>query len=201
MRGLEGAEDLVQTFLEARMPAKLVQLRARLGLAEGVLPDVAKWETGPIPRETLAIDDYPFVTVIGQEQTAAGELERGADQGDGTTADTYRMRYRLRVFLWARGDTFQLTGDRRNRLTLAATELLLENIALGVDYAAVDPLSLRASYSDVVPDDELRTIAAAYLELTLAMAEQVVYTGQGTTDDSEVDVSATPAGEPHPALV
>lgn len=204
MRGLEGAELLVSDYLQTNMPAKLAELRIRHGLdpaeAATILPDVAKWTEGPRPSRVLAIDDYPFVTTIGQDTVAAGELERGADRGDNVTADLYRFRYRIRVFAWVRGETWEGTHLRRHRLVLAIRELLLEAIGLDVDYAAVDPQTIRESYSDVVPDEDLRTLAAAYVEVVVVLAEEVTHVGRGTSSAAEVDEVGTPSDEPHPAL-
>lgn len=174
MKGPEYAAQVLLDSVEARLPAKLAAIRARLDLADPI-PD---GDPGPLPdpvtfaardEGALGWEKFPAILVIAQ--TAAG-MER-LDEVDGV--QVYRVRYPVRVFSWLTGVDYTESDLRRKRYALAVRELLLAQSVLADD-ANLDPTGLRESYSDIAElADETATasqiVAALYTEVAVEVKE------------------------------
>jgi hypothetical protein len=187
--GLEGACQLVTDRLEAALPGKTAELRTRLGAQPDDLPDVIT----VIPHELarLELEQWPAVMVVGQnlEQMVRDDVE-----ADGTT---WLCTYRLRVWVWARGNDFGHTDRIRKRLTLAVRELLMQLRRLAAD-GQIDDRSIAESYSDLDVDNAGATIGGSWLEFLLVTRETLgTIPIAGLADDVVLDTGALPQ---HPAL-
>lgn len=171
------AEAALLTYLQANMPSKMTELRARFGApgppvvplpavkglaTAAYLPDVASWLIGD-PR-LVAVGKYPAVAVGGLDAALRS-------QGD----DSYRVTYRLRAFVYVREQGHDLVHTLRNRLMLAVRELTLAApglLAVG-DRVSLVRERMTESYSDVVDDGAGSSLAGAYAELFLAVNENL----------------------------
>lgn len=190
MNGLEGACRVVAEHLAAALPGKTAELRTRLAVTNPIdLPDVAlvlDHDEAPIPLE-----GWPAVMVVGQNLESMIRHEVAA------TGTDWLCTYRLRVFVWSRGDSFPHTDHIRKRLTLAVREVLMQQRKITAA-AHVDDKSLTESYSDLDVDDAGATIAGAFLELNLVTLETLgTVPTKGVADDLIIDTGTIP---PHPAL-
>lgn len=170
MIGPEGAAQVVATVIDDLYVAKLDELIDRLGLDAGDTPGLGDLpyanmtvHTEPRPLGTFTVNEYPVNLVIAQEGAIVEELDRVAG------GIVYLVRYPVRWFLFARGGNFIETDLRRKRYVLAARELVLQS----AEAIRAHPTSVRESYSDVseVPDKEVRTVGAAYVEFTIDVEE------------------------------
>ncbi len=170
MIGPEGVAQLLATRLAEAVPARLTDLELRLDLPANSLPRPSL----VLPRDTfdLALNDYPALLVIPQEVRSMARSDVGDDGGE-----TFRVRYAVRVYIWARGEHEQDADLCRKRLTLAAREVLLDRSLLGPD-GAIDPTTLIESYSDIAVDEKLAaTVAASYLGVDLVFEEDLAGPG------------------------
>lgn len=160
MRGVEGVVGAVLTRLQDGMPGKLADLRDRYGVADNSLEDITRWlDHEP---DDIAIDKPPMVVVTElTSDTVDGPMRVTGDGGGGSV---YVLRYRVTVFAWARGRTYDTTTRNRRRYALAVRELLLQAPGLGPtqDPGAIRlrPESLVETYSEVARDGQTREIIA-----------------------------------------
>lgn len=193
MIGLEGAAEHLRAGLAARLPAKLTDLEERYELAAGALPHPKRYTAHELPA--VGLEDWPTIMVVGTETLPGWRHVDTTDAG----AAVYAIRYRLRVFTFVRGDTFETTDLVRKRTVLAVREVLVERLAIDADLGFVDVTTIRESYSDVAPDPEAgATVAAAYTELELVLAEAAdAPPPLGVIAAFDLDTATLP---PHPAL-
>lgn len=196
MIGPEGAADLAVAWLTSRLPTRLRILESRYELDANSLPDpaqIAGQERGP-----LSLEDWPSVFVLPQGTRS----QRLTEVREAT--EVYTVRYRLRVLVWVRADSYPTTDQLRKRYVLAVREALLERKQLAaagaveVD-ASVVPDTMREDYSDVMTDEAARTIAGAFIDVDVDIEEYLAPPpplGVVATPP-EVDTAALP---PHPAL-
>ena len=76
------------------------------------------------------------------------------------------------MFIFYRGQNFATTARGRDRLTLAAREVILESLSAATAEARINPASLRESYSEL-DLEAARTIAGAYVDLDLTLTESL----------------------------
>lgn len=178
MRGLEGASELLAGFFRERLPGKVDELVARLGVPTNPDEDDALYPPRPATEDDpdggyfpgprrLEPEDYPAVMLDPVATVGVRLVDNGIDD----VADSYLVRYRLRVFVLVRGETYADTHNRRARLTLAARELILSRRSFDDPAGRYVEGTLVESYSDVEPDENGRTFAGAYLELELELEE------------------------------
>jgi hypothetical protein len=207
VRGAEEARKLVNAALEAQMVDKVAELGARYGLppasppgapdAPGTLPDVRLFVPGE--RFAIPVGSWPaiFTTRLSTTKVAVADV----DPGGGHVL--YRITYRLRVYVYANGQDADDVTDKVDRYTLAVRELLLINLGLDAG-AVIDPSSLVESYSGVEPEVNGRHVAAAYIDLDLALEELADRTRPPDTPAAAGDPQVVRAGvtvlPPHPAL-
>lgn len=204
MLGPEGAASHAVAWLAERIPDRLRVLEARYQLDAGSLPNPAQvldHERGPI-----AVEDWPAVFVLPQRVESIRLVEVRDD-----SSEVYLVTYALRVLAWVRSDGYQATDQLRKRYVLAIREALLERKSLSPaptygsgDYGTaiednvVDPSSIREDYSDVMVDEAKRTIAGAWIDVNLIVAE-VLEAAVPLGTALGVDVREQPAA-PHPGL-
>lgn len=160
MEGIEGVTTKVLARLQEAMPAKLAELRIRYGVDDGSLEDITTWLTHE--PDDIGVDTPPMVVVTEQESDIVSGPERIRDDGAGGA--TYRFRYRIGVFAWARGDTFDSTARARARYGLAVREILLQKIGLGdpdPGTCVLDPAWIVETYSSIGRDGISREVIAA----------------------------------------
>jgi hypothetical protein len=165
-------------------------MRARIAVADPAdLPDVAvvyAHELGHIPLE-----EWPAVMVVGQ---ALDRMTRDDVAADGTY---WLCTYRIRVYVWARGDGFGHTDLVRKRLTLAVREVLMQ-LRKVTGNAQLDDSTMAESYSDLDVDQADATIGGAYLEFQLVVREVLgTVPTKGVVETPVIDTGTLP---PHPAL-
>lgn len=205
MEGPEGTATQVAGWLRPTLPRRLRIIEDRLELEAGTIADPARVfteEHGPI-----AIEDWPSVYVLPQRLERMDLVDV---RDDGT--EVYACRYLVRVLLWVRGDSYATTELIRQRYVLATREALLERRQLRAAPAygspewgqligsiAVDPGSIREDYGPLLTDEAGRTIAGAFLDVTVHNAETMAKTGDplGEVERVAVDTATLP---PHPGL-
>lgn len=160
MEGVEAVVDRVMWRLQDAIPGKLAELRTRYSVLDGSLEDITNWLTHE--PDDIAIDRPPMIVVVEQDSdTVDGPVRVSADGGSGTT---FKWRYQLVVFAWARGETFDATSQVRRRYGLAVRECLLQMPGLGATdpgTIVLDPSSIQESFSAVARDGQTREIIAA----------------------------------------
>lgn len=174
MRGPEAARKLVNGYLAAHMADKVDELAFRFGLdpapapgeddVAGTLPHVAYFAAGE--RAQLAGERWP--AMLTTRLTAPTMV--ASDQG---AAVLYKVSYRLRTYIYARGQDEDDVIDRVDRYTLGAREVLLDNLNLDDELGAkINPTGWLESYSAVEFDrSSSRSVGASYIEFTLELEE------------------------------
>lgn len=182
MDGLAGAQQATRALLEAHVPARVAAIEERHGWGAGRLELPRLYAVRS--RVQMDGDAWPAVIVDGRDTL---NIER-VDLVDGS--EVYAVTYRLRVLGFVRGgqpggeapnaehvrDDHEDTTARRDELILAIREALLAHRALDLDGGTalkVDERSLVESYSEVMPDEVGRSIAAGYVELSVIMEERL----------------------------
>lgn len=190
MRGPDDAARLVAGRLERRVPLKLIELEGRLGLPPATIDRPRLYAAEERPQ--IELDLWPAIIVVPREADLIL-----TDRVSGS--ETYDVNYRLRVYAFARGETFEETSTARHRLALAVREVILERPSLGDAGARVDVSGYRESYSDVdIEDRDGRSIAGAYAEFGLIIEETMASVeGIGHPGPLTKQVLGLPA---HPAL-
>lgn len=173
MRGSWRARHAVTDHLVEHLPPRVVALQ-ELGL------DVeAPRQVWPTPEPWVRAEQWPIQMVAAQ-----GSVNRGRtdwDQGD----PVYLWEHTLRVFFFARGESYEQCADRVELLATAGVETLLALPALGAadDRMSVLPTPMRVALSEVEDDPDLRaSIAGAYLEFVVSMAETATTAPVGTAE-------------------
>jgi hypothetical protein len=148
MNGAEGAKDIILGYLQPRI--------------EGVLT----WARhDPVLN---AQHSFPAVHVT------VHSVESARYDGD-PILNLWQFDYRIRVWCFVRGDSFDGTTNARDALILAVRSLLLAQPSLAAEVAArVNTASLRENYIDALVDTSAaRTLAGGFVEFLLTVEEQV----------------------------
>lgn len=201
MRGVDDALGVLAGFLEARMPAKVDELAARLELPAvghgpnpelGSLPAPAFYSTAPVTE--LELDKWPAVLVLPFSTPRVV-----GDGQDDEGRDRYVVRYLLRVVVLARGQTFDDVAHRLRRLALGVRELVLAERSLGDAGVAVPTEGMNESWSEVEDAGVAGSTAGMYLELNVDVDELVapIAPAYAGPPPNVVTVVALPR---HPAL-
>lgn len=165
MRGGAAVAQVYSDLIVQRTPEMLARLAVEQG---GPVPgsDLALVAPGQRAADQIRLEDWPFVLVVPQRTES---IAPDTVSGDGSM--TYRVTYRLRIFVWARGNGFIETDLARHRLTLAVLETLLA-YPQPQSHLRTDPTTVVTDYSDVVNDEALAsTIAAASVDLAVTAHE------------------------------
>lgn len=174
------AKNLLVAHLQARVPPKLDALRSATGLDGAALPDVAEWHDRWVPRVHIAA--WPAVTVTAIDAVNQGRM----DFVDGNPK--HRFSWRLRAFVWVRGEGYDETTQRVELLAVAIADALLSWPKL-TEGVAVEDAPLRISVSDVERDPKLRaSIAGAFVEVVVTMDETATVEPVATADTVELIV-------------
>lgn len=206
MQGAEAARKLAAGRFEATIPDKLAELRQRYGAdpsptadldQAGTLPAVALF--GASERARLEADEWPALLVTRLRTPTLATLE----PVDGGMV-LYRVSYRLRAYLYVRGQEFDDVTDKVDRYVLAVREVLLANLGLAASPelgAFVDPNGVVEDYSGVELDDVGRTVGAAFIDFGLSLQELAAPTLiPGAPGDPQVATGTVTPLPPHPAL-
>jgi len=171
VRGPEALVDALLATAQARLPARLAAIRAELGVDLATLPDVASWHR---PRDVNLLPVESFPAVLATLLDTSGVVDEGAGAG----GRAYRVRYRVRLYVFARAEGAEGAGRARDRYLLAAREVVLglarsPAVALGGAPLALrlDPRTYRESHSEVDTLSSASSVAAAYLEAELDLDE------------------------------
>lgn len=160
MFGPEGVVAAIVGCLRRDLPGKLAEMRVRYGVADDSLADIDRYlVTEP---ENVAVDRPPMIVVAEQGSDTLDGPRRVATDGSG--GSIYEWRYRITIFAWATGQTFESTARTRQRYGLAVREVLLSRPGLGdpdVGTCVLDPLRIEETYSDVARDGQSREVLAA----------------------------------------
>lgn len=199
MLGTEGVSRALVYRLLERFPSKMSEIRNRLALEPGELPDIAEIYPHEIPL--VAVNAYPCIAVVTYETT--GRLGNRQMESDGDF-DEYSYRYRMRVFVWGMADNHVETDLLRKRITLAAREVLLNDKIFydqGGQYAELDPQTLKESYSDIGDFTDSQFLGGAYLEFEVSTQETLkAYQGRVSDDPATIipEFGAVGEGDTHP---
>lgn len=180
MNGPEGARVAVADHLGGLLPAELADLEARLALPAGSLPAPAAIlmprDPGRLLR--LSLDQFPAI-VVNVLDTA--RLTRFDVADDGTRR--YEVRYRFRVFTFARHQDADTATILRDRYTLAVREVLLRRPTLALVEGVVDETTWRESLSETSPADQTSAIAAAFAEFEATILEDLAPSSAAAAPD------------------
>lgn len=201
MIGPDYVETVTLDHLRARVGDEVDAVQTALGYPpEGETPaeqtveiPVAGAYHGGGPR-SVGVDVYPAVFVEVRDTVRVRLDEPGGPDAHAR----YTTRYRVRVYVYARGGTHEVTRRRRNRLTIAVRRVLIGRPSLdtpdGPGAATVDVDSARESYSAVDADGSGSSLAAAYVEVEIDVDERLDYGGDLTErTDLSVDLLDHPA--------
>jgi hypothetical protein len=156
--GPEGVALALVARLEARLPARLEQVRARHTATARDLPDPVeiRWTA----EEGASIERFPMITVTPVETDPDVGALPTSSSGFG---NSYQYRYRSELFVWVRGRDYPSTQLAQWRYALAVREVLLAERPLlpagGPDYLTIDPNRLSETYSDIGEDQRRQWIA------------------------------------------
>lgn len=198
MLGPEGvARSLVGRLVE-RVPAKLAEIRTRLGVDAHELPNLDAVYATEI--DVLAITNFPCMAVVEYDTTGRlGNRQLDID----SVYDEYQYRYRMRVFVWGMANGHVETDLLRKRMILAAREVLLTDKILhnddaGGQYAETDAGTLRESFSDIGERAERQFLGNAYLEFEVVTQERL-YVQVAPAEPAAIFTGLTAVGldEPH----
>lgn len=182
--GPETVAAVVAAALEARMPTVLADLAAGpLGTLDG-LEVPALYATSD--RYRLEPEAYPAVLVVPQN---AGTFLPVDDVDDG--GEEYRVRYLVRSFMFARGESYEQVAGYRNRLILAGRLALFRRRQLTADVSHVAPgpgVTYRESLSEAVRDRDRRSVAGGYIEHQVDVFEGTSVAPLGTASTIRVDL-------------
>ncbi|ALY09862.1 hypothetical protein SEA_ROSIEPOSIE_16 [Arthrobacter phage RosiePosie] len=199
MLGAEGVSRALVYRLLERVPGKLAEIRARLGVDADELPELAA--IYPHEISIRAINAYPCASVVAYQTTGrVGNRQFESDSG----YDEYSFKYKMRIFLWGMSNDHVATDLLRKRLALAVREVLLNDKIFyneNSQYADLDPDTLLESYSDVGSLAENQFLGGVYLELEVSSQEILVaFQGVPNPDPATVipDFSAVGEGDTHP---
>lgn len=119
-------------------------------------------------RARLEPDQYPAVIVVPQGTDSFRPAEPGDDG-----RPRWRVGYKLRVFMFARGSSYPEASAGRFRLVIAGRSALIRRPRLSDD-ARLDVGSWSEAYSDVEAScKDGSTFAGAYLEV-VALVDEVL---------------------------
>jgi hypothetical protein len=177
MLGPEGVARALVGRLHERLPDKLAEIRARLGVTAYELPDVLADNIHPTEADVLAIGQYPCIAVVEYDTSGRlGNQQTDLDAGH----EEYQYKYRMRIYAFGMADGYVETDLLRKRLILAIREILLQdkvvhNDVAGGQYAEVDSNTLRESFSDVGSVEESQLLAGGYIEVEIASQERLAW--------------------------
>lgn len=164
MRGPEGARHLVADFLAAGLPAKVDELVTRLGLTDDQFP--VPGLVSAEERDQVEPEEWPFVLVSARSSDDYKLVE--VDIG----GETYEVRYRVRVNLGVRADSYEDVCNLRDRYVLAVTELVFAQLDLDEAGVKVDPRRYNSTIEGVAAESN-RSISGAYVQFEVTMPEVV----------------------------
>ena len=167
MIGAEGVALRLHRYLVTELPGRSAISPATL--AGQPSPPLAFASTAEVGQ--LGVEQYPALFTLTREMLGMTYVD---DLDDGSEA--YRVRYQLRLLLWARDESHERVDLIRKRYALMLRELLLLSRTAGIPEGfgfAVDVESIRESYSEAIPAAEGRTIAAVYLDVQVTITEEV----------------------------
>lgn len=182
MLGPEGVARALVNQLYIRMPGKLAELRARLGVDAYELPDMKT--LAPTEIDLRAVNDYPALSVVEYDTTGRlGNQQIDMDAG----YEEYIYRYRMRVYVWVMADGKTEVDLQRKRLVLAVREILLQEKVIHSDdaagqYAQIDLNTLKESFSDVGSLTESQLLGGAYIEVEVPTQERLAWLNPGAFD-------------------
>lgn len=160
MIGPEGAASLLVARYAMALPAKTAELRDRLEVDDAfALPNVQTVCYGPAPSTSM--EAWPIV------ETYSVRSEPVRSNGDGT----WSTGYVVRTYAWTRSTNPDEVARVRDRLTLALSEVLLAGPVLATGVVVRDGWSW--SMSDLLNDDQQRTLGGVYFELVLDVEESL----------------------------
>lgn len=183
MLGPEGVAKALVYRLHERMPAKLAEMRTRLGVDAYELPDLRTMS--PTEIDIRAVNDFPAVAVVEFDTTGRlGNQQIDMDAG----YEEYVYRYRMRVFVWSMADGHIEVDLQRKRLILAIREILLQGKIIHDDptagqYAEIDMNTLKESFSDVGSLTEEQLLGGAYIEVEVPTQERLAWLEQPAFTD------------------
>lgn len=184
--GIDQACQQLQTSLALLVPEAI----AALGMVQAVAEPGAIFAEYHAP-ESLGAGDWPVVMIdpIRLVRRWSEDIEPGVRE--------WWARYQIRVVVYARslGDQDYAPTATAVRTLITAVRLALESdLTLGTGTNALfpDPISFTESYSGMVPDDDSRTVGAAFLEFQMNVHElQPLIVG---TPPAILGVAATVSG-------
>lgn len=200
MIGPEGVARSVAGRLRDKLPAKVVELRARYQAPAREFPDISPENIHPTERDVIGMGQFPAVLVSMLDNVS----RTGSNRVTEATGewDEYEYRYRVRVWLYVTGDDYGPTALARMRLLLGIREALISDRVLGrygEDRVDLDHHSLRESFDEgLVADDAGKLLGVAAVEFEVKTTERYYY-APGIPVEVQVTVDQLPPIVPHPA--
>lgn len=170
MEGARHAKELVNSYLAADVPARLVSFRNGWGFDSIRLPTPQKF----IDYETLILDHWPTIMSLVDSTLSMERID-----WDGNEDPIYRVKYAMRTYVWVRAAGPDNVTNIRDDLTTVVRDALLDHPALReVDRFAycephIDEGTMTEEFSDLTLVKGDRMLAGAYLAYTLGVDETV----------------------------
>lgn len=185
--GPQATARAIRDALALAVPGQLAALAASWG---GVPLDAKRAGAAPSfvvdDRARLEPDVWPAVKVLPGRMSSHVAEDRGADG-----AMRYRVTYRVALWTWARGSTWEATVNARGRLMLAVRYALLGAPIAGG--RRVVPGSLVEDYYDVAGRTE-RTAGPGVTSVDVVGREGVSLAALGAADTIAVVTERLPTG-------
>lgn len=171
MLGHEGVTTALYQSVVTWLPQVAAQMRVELGLDETTLQIPGTDDIHPVMEDAVQVGRFPTLMIQELETGPRSSTRQSAGSGD---LDTYRIRYKFRVYMWVMGSGYRRTGVLIKRLATAVRTTLLVNKLLheaGQESVVFDPATIKESFSDVEPDGAANFLAGSYIEFEVMTTE------------------------------
>lgn len=173
MLGHEGVTEALHQSVTTWLPLVAAQARLELGLDETSLQIPEPEDIHPVMEDAIQLGRYPALMIDEMETGPRSTTRQAGGSGD---LDTYLIRYRFRIYLYAVGSGYRATGVAIKRLTTVTRTTLLVNKILfddGKESAVLDPKSFKESFSEVGGTAETKYLAGSYIEFEVMATEKL----------------------------
>lgn len=172
MLGHEGVTAALYKSITHWLPQVGEQMRAELGLDASGFRIPEPQNMHPAPVDAVQIGQFPALMVDEMETGPRASTRSAASMGD---LDTYLIRYKFRVWLWAsdpRGPRETAVAIKRLatavRISLLVNKLIFDDKG---ESAVIDPKTFQESFSDVGQDKTNRYLAGSYIQFEVMSTE------------------------------
>lgn len=146
MLGADGVRNQMALLFASDMPRRIERLRLARGWGSEQLPDVDAFLSGDVPDSELSSSQGKRVWVVVVNPRLIRLVATGdySDAGD----PEYHCTYSCRVFIRAKGDSWQLSEAARDHIAEAARATLLQYPTLSIEPGETGFRVVQATYGE-----------------------------------------------------